>query len=253
MIDTHCHLYTKEFDEDIEAVMTRALDEGITRFYLPAIDAGCTKRMNTLEDKFPGLCFSMVGLHPCSVKENVEEELQHLKDLLNQRKFIGVGETGLDFFWDKTFIKEQYYALETQIELALQYNLPLILHTRKATQQTIDVIAKYKDTDLKGIFHCFGGSLAEAKQIIDLNFSLGIGGVLTYKNAGIAEVLEHVDMRYIVLETDAPYLAPVPMRGKRNESSYLKYVVEKLAFIKKISVEEAKEITSRNAEKIFGV
>ena len=253
MIDTHCHLYTKEFDEDIEAVMTRALDEGITRFYLPAIDAGCTKRMNTLEDKFPGHCFSMVGLHPCSVKENVEEELQHLKDLLNQRKFIGVGETGLDFFWDKTFIKEQYYALETQIELALQYNLPLILHTRKATQQTIDVIAKYKDTDLKGIFHCFGGSLAEAKQIIDLNFSLGIGGVLTYKNAGIAEVLEHVDMRYIVLETDAPYLAPVPMRGKRNESSYLKYVVEKLAFIKKISVEEAKEITSRNAEKIFGV
>lgn len=253
MIDTHCHLYTKEFDEDIEAVMTRALDEGITRFYLPAIDAGCTKRMNTLEDKFPGHCFSMVGLHPCSVKENVEEELQHLKDLLNQRKFIGVGETGLDFFWDKTFIKEQYYALETQIELALQYNLPLILHTRKATQQTIDVIAKYKDTDLKGIFHCFGGSLAEAKQIIDLNFSLGIGGVLTYKNAGIAELLEHVDMRYIVLETDAPYLAPVPMRGKRNESSYLKYVVEKLAFIKKISVEEAKEITSRNAEKIFGV
>ena len=253
MIDTHCHVYTKEFDEDIEAVMTRALDEGITRFYLPAIDAGCTKRMNTLEDKFPGHCFSMVGLHPCSVKENVEEELQHLKDLLNQRKFIGVGETGLDFFWDKTFIKEQYYALETQIELALQYNLPLILHTRKATQQTIDVIAKYKDTDLKGIFHCFGGSLAEAKQIIDLNFSLGIGGVLTYKNAGIAEVLEHVDMRYIVLETDAPYLAPVPMRGKRNESSYLKYVVEKLAFIKKISVEEAKEITSRNAEKIFGV
>ena len=253
MIDTHCHLYTKEFDEDIEAVMSRALDEGITRFYLPAIDAGCTKRMNTLEDKFPGHCFSMVGLHPCSVKENVEEELQHLKDLLNQRKFIGVGETGLDFFWDKTFIKEQYYALETQIELALQYNLPLILHTRKATQQTIDVIAKYKETDLKGIFHCFGGSLAEAKQIIDLNFSLGIGGVLTYKNAGIAELLEHVDMRYIVLETDAPYLAPVPMRGKRNESSYLKYVVEKLAFIKKISVEEAKEITSRNAEKIFGV
>ena len=253
MIDTHCHLYTKEFDEDIEAVMTRALDEGITRFYMPAIDAGCTKRMNTLEDKFPGHCFSMVGLHPCSVKENVEEELQHLKDLLNQRKFIGVGETGLDFFWNKTFIKEQYYALETQIELALQYNLPLILHTRKATQQTIDVIAKYKETDLKGIFHCFGGSLAEAKQIIDLNFSLGIGGVLTYKNAGIAELLEHVDMRYIVLETDAPYLAPVPMRGKRNESSYLKYVVEKLAFIKKISVEEAKEITSRNAEKIFGV
>ena len=253
MIDTHCHLYTKEFDEDIEAVMNRALDEGITRFYLPAIDASCTKRMNSLELKFPAHCFSMVGLHPCSVKENVEEELQHLKDLLKQRKFIGIGETGLDFFWDKTFIKEQYHALETQIELALQYDLPLILHTRKATQQTIDVIAKYKNTHLTGIFHCFGGSLPEAKQIIDLNFSLGIGGVVTYKNAGIAEVLEHVDMRHIVLETDAPYLAPVPMRGKRNESSYLKYVVEKLALIKKISIEEAKYITSQNAEKIFGV
>ena len=253
MIDTHCHLYTKEFDEDIDLVVERALKEGITKFYLPAIDAGCTKQMDKLENKFPALCFAMAGLHPCSVKENYEEELEHVKNLLKQRTFKGIGETGLDFYWDKTFVKEQYLALETQIELALQYNLPLILHTRNATQETIDVVKKYEGKGLKGIFHCFGGTLNEAEQIISMDFYLGIGGVITYKNAGLAEVLEHIDMKHIVLETDSPYLSPVPMRGKRNESSYLKFIVEKLALVKQISVEEAKQITTVNAEKIFGI
>ena len=252
MIDTHCHLYTKEFDDDIDLVIERALNEGITKFYLPAIDAGCTKRMDDLENKFPSYCFAMAGLHPCSVKENYKEELLHVQKLLEQRKFKGIGETGLDFYWDKTFVNEQYIALEIQIELALQYNLPLILHTRNATQETIDVVKKYEGKGLKGIFHCFGGTLYEADQITGMNFFLGIGGVITYKNAGLAEVLEHIDIKHIVMETDAPYLSPVPMRGKRNESSYLKFIVEKLALVKGISVEEAKQISTVNAEKIFG-
>lgn len=253
MIDTHCHLYSTEFDEDIEQVMARAAVEDVTKFYLPAIDAGFTDNMNKIETLFPGKCFAMAGLHPCSVKENFEDELLHVETLLQQRSFKGIGETGLDFYWDKTFVKEQYIALERQIEYALDYNLPLILHTRNATQQTIDVVKKYSSRGLKGIFHCFGGSLHEANQITEMNFYLGIGGVVTYKNAGLPEVLKGVDMKHIVLETDAPYLTPVPMRGKRNESSYLKYIVEKLALIKEVSEDEVKEITTINAEKIFGL
>ena len=252
MIDTHCHLYTKEFDEDLDLVIERALIEDITKFYLPAIDAGCTKRMDDLENKFPARCFAMAGLHPCSVKENYEEELLHVTNLLKQRAFKGIGETGLDFYWDKTFVKEQYIALNVQIGLALKYNLPLILHTRNATKETIDVVKKYEGKGLKGIFHCFGGTLYEAEQITGMNFFLGIGGVITYKNSGLTEVLMNIGMKHIVLETDSPYLSPVPMRGKRNESSYLKFIVEKLALVKRISVEEAKQITTANAEKIFG-
>ena len=253
MIDTHCHLYSNEFDGDIELVMARATAEGIVKFYLPAIDAGFTESMNRIEKLFPDKCFAMAGLHPCSVKENFEDELNHVETLLQQRPFKGIGETGLDFYWDKTFVNEQYKALERQIEYALEYKLPLILHTRNATQQTIDVVKKHVPRGLKGIFHCFGGSLHEANQITEMNFYLGIGGVVTYKNAGLPEVLKLVDMKHIVLETDAPYLTPVPMRGKRNESSYLKYVVEKLALVKDISEEEVRSITTFNAEKIFGV
>ena len=253
MIDTHCHLYVEEFEKDIEKVMDRALMEGITKFYLPAIDSFYIQKMNLLEQKYPNQCFAMAGLHPCSVKENYKEELAKVDSLLLEKKFKGIGETGLDFYWDKTFLAQQYEALEHQIALALQYDLPLILHTRNATQETIDVIKKYSSTSLRGIFHCFGGSLNEAEQIIDLNFYLGIGGVVTYKNAGLAEVLVNIDIKNIVLETDAPYLSPVPMRGKRNESSYLKFIAEKLALIKNISVEQIKNITTLNAQKIFGV
>jgi TatD DNase family protein len=253
MIDTHCHLYTKEFNEDIDAVIQRASSIGVTKFYLPAIDKSCTDSINTLEKKYPEKCFAMAGLHPCSVAENYEEEIAHIKWQLQQRKFCGIGETGLDFYWDKTFIKQQYECLEIQIELALHYNIPLILHTRDALHETIEVIKKYKDTALTGIFHCFGGSLEQANDIIKTGFYMGIGGVLTYKNAGLGEVLKNVDIKHLVLETDAPYLTPVPFRGKRNESSYLKYVVEKLADVKSISVEEVESITTHNAEKIFGV
>lgn len=252
MIDTHCHLYSTEFADDIEKVLERAQLEGITKFYLPAIDSAFTNSMDLLEQKYPNRCFAMAGLHPCSVKENYEEELEKVKMFLQKRKFSGIGETGLDFYWDKSFVTQQYDALHQQIEFALQYDLPLILHTRNATQETIDVVKKYENTSLTGIFHCFGGNLKEAEEIINLNFYLGIGGVVTYKNAGLAEVLAQIDIKHIVLETDAPYLSPVPMRGNRNESSYLKYIVEKIALVKNISKDEVENITTLNAEKIFG-
>ncbi len=253
MIDTHCHLYVSEFDEDLETVIRNAEMEDVKKFYLPAIDSSFTERMNVLVAKYPNDCKPMVGLHPCSVKENFLVEIDHILEQLDKKNYAGIGETGLDFYWDKTFVTQQYQALEIQIELALQQNLPLILHTRNAMQETIEIIKKYKHTSLRGIFHCFSGSYEQAKEIIKTGFYLGIGGVLTYKNAGLPAVLERLDLQQIVLETDAPYLTPVPFRGKRNESSYLKYIAQKLADVKNISVEEVKIITTQNAEKIFGV
>ena len=250
-IDTHCHLYSDEFKNDLDNVIQRAESEGVERFYLPSIDSKSIDAMLELSKKFPEKCIPMMGLHPCYVKENYIEELVIIKKWLSKEKFVAIGEIGLDFYWDKTFTKQQYNAFRTQIELALQYNLPVILHTRDAMQQTIDTIKEYVPKGIRGIFHCFGGTYENAVEIINAGFYLGIGGVLTYKKSGLSEVLEKIDLRHLVLETDAPYLAPVPFRGKRNESSYLKYIAEKLAEVKKISVEEVAQITSANAEKIF--
>lgn len=251
MIDTHCHLYVEELMPEIDAVLCRAQKAGIDKFYLPAIDSGTTAAMLKLEEMYPGKCMAMIGLHPCSVNEQYREELDHIHRLLQQRRFAAIGETGLDFYWDTTYKTEQYLALEKQIEWALEYKLPLVLHTRNAMQETIDVVKKYKGTGLKGIFHCFGGTLHEAEQIIACDFLLGIGGVVTYKKSTLPEVLASIDMKHIVLETDAPYLAPVPYRGKRNESSYMVETAKKLAEIKNISYEEADVITTANAEKLF--
>ena len=251
MIDTHCHLYVPELMDDIDAVICRAEAAGVHTFYLPAIDCASTKQMLSLEELYPGKCFAMIGLHPCSVKQNYEEELEHISRLLSERSFAAIGEAGLDFYWDTTFKAEQYLALEKQVSMALQYDLPLVLHTRNAMQETIDVVKKYSSTGLRGIFHCFGGSLEEANQIIDCGFLLGIGGVVTYKKSGLGEVLKEVSLDHIVLETDAPYLAPVPYRGKRNESSYMLEVAKKIAEIKGISLEEVDEKTTHNATALF--
>ena len=253
IIDTHCHLYLDEFKNDIPEVIKRAEDEGISKFYLPGIDSSEIENMLLLETKFPGKCIAMMGLHPCHVKENYLEELAVVKEWLAKRKFAAVGEIGLDFYWDKNFVMQQYEAFRLQIELSLQYDLPIVIHTRNAIRETIDVVKEFVPRGARGIFHCFGGSVENAKEIINAGFYLGIGGVLTYKKSGLAEVLEEVDLKHIVLETDSPYLTPVPFRGKRNESSYLKYVVEKLADVKKVSVEEVAAVTSANAEKIFGL
>jgi TatD DNase family protein len=251
LIDTHTHLYLSEFSSDIDNVIQRAIDEGVEKFYLPAIDSSETESLLALETKFPGNIFAMAGLHPCSVKENFKEELDKIQKQLSKRKFAAIGETGLDFYWDTTFTKEQYESLHVHAAWAIQYRRPLVLHTRNAMQETIDVVKSFNGKNLFGIFHCFSGSLQNAKDIIDAGFLLGIGGVLTFKNSGVAEVIKEIDLKYLVLETDAPYLAPAPFRGKRNESSYLKYVVQKLAEIKEMQVEEVARQTTKNAEAVF--
>lgn len=250
LIDTHCHLYLEDFELDIEEVVNRAKISGVEKFYLPAVDSNTTAAMLELEAKYPGKFLSMMGLHPCSVKSNYEKELALVEDWLSKRKFAAIGEIGLDFFWDKTFIKEQYEVFKLQIEMAIDYELPIVIHTRNAMEETIDVVKQYKG-QVKGIFHCFGGSLEEANQVTDLGFYLGIGGVVTYKKSGLAEVIKQIDIRHLVLETDAPYLTPVPFRGKRNESSYLTYIVEKIAEVKEMTIKEVAEITSENALKVF--
>ncbi|MGN6492062.1 MAG: TatD family hydrolase [Agriterribacter sp.] len=251
IVDTHCHLYSEDFERDRKAMIARAQDEGVARFYLPNIDSGSIKGMLQLENDYPGVCFSMMGIHPCYIKENYKEELQIVEEWLQKRNFAAVGEIGLDFYWDKTYTSQQYEAFHQQIVWAKQYKLPIVIHTRDAMQQSIDVVKEHAGKDLRGIFHCFGGSVNEASQIISMGFLLGIGGVLTYKKSGLREVLKEIGLEYIVLETDAPYLTPVPFRGKRNESAYLKYIIETLAEIKNTSVEEVARITTANANLIF--
>lgn len=232
-------------------MMQRAFDKGIERFYLPGIDSEVIDRMFELEKSYPGKCICMMGLHPCSVNEKYREELSIVEQWLTQRRFAAVGEIGLDFYWDKTFTDQQYEAFHYQVNLALQYHLPIVIHTRNAMQETIDVVKQYTPKGLHGIFHCFSGNYDDARQVIDAGFLLGIGGVVTYKNGGLAEWLAKVPLENIVLETDAPYLTPVPFRGKRNESSYLIYVAEKLASVYQVSVDEIGRITSENALKVF--
>lgn len=253
LTDTHCHLYSDELITDIDAIIKRATNEQVTKFYLPAIDSTTHEAMLLLQEKFPGKCIAMMGLHPCSVKENYLTELQLVEEWLGKKKFVAVGEIGLDFYWDKTFTAQQYDAFRQQIELALRYKLPIVIHTRNAMAETIAVVKEYAGKRLNGIFHCFGGTYQDAVDIIDMGFYLGIGGVVTYKNSGLAQVIQKIDMQHLVLETDAPYLTPVPFRGKKNESSYLKYVADAIAAIKNVTKEELAAVTTANAEKIFGI
>ncbi len=251
IIDTHCHLYAEEFENDIEQVIAVAQQESVQQFYLPNIDSSSIESMLQLEAKYPEVCIPMMGLHPCSVNADYQKELQIVENWLQKRRFAAVGEIGLDFYWDRTFEIQQYEVFRRQTALALQYQLPIVIHTRNAMQQCIDVVSEYAGSGLKGIFHCFGGSIQEAEKIIDLGFYLGIGGVLTYKKSVLPAVLEHISLNHMVLETDSPYLAPVPKRGKRNESAYLKYIITALAEIKHTSPEEIARITTANATFVF--
>ena len=250
-IDSHTHIYLSEFASDIDSVIDRAQKENIKKYFLPAIDSSHHNEMILLEEKFPDKCVAMMGLHPCSVKENYLDELKIVEDWLNKKQFIAIGEIGLDFYWDKTFTKQQYEAFQIQMQWALNKNMPIVIHTRNAIQEAIEVVLPFSKKGLTGIFHCFGDDYATAKKIMDMNFYLGIGGVVTYKNSGLNEVLKEVPLTSIVLETDAPYLTPVPFRGKRNEPSYIKIIAEKIASIKEVSLEEVANITSANTEKIF--
>ena len=251
LIDTHCHIYSKEFDPDRPEMLARAENEGVIKMLMPAIDASTHDEMLNLEKDHSGKGYAMMGLHPCSVKENYLEELRHVQQFFEKRSFIGVGETGLDFYWDLSFTKQQYEVFQQQIGWAMQYDIPVVIHSRNSIDECIGMIEKNQTGKLKGVFHCFSGTIEQARKIIDLNFFLGIGGVLTFKNSGLDKVMEQLDLNNIILETDAPYLAPVPFRGKRNECSYIKYVAEKLAEVKKISVEEVGDVTTANAKRLF--
>jgi TatD DNase family protein len=252
MVDTHCHLYSEGLLEQVDEIISRARDKAVNRFYLPAIDNSTHEKMIRLESRFPAECFAMMGLHPCSVNAAYQEELAIVKQWLDKRPFVAIGEIGLDYYWDITFKTEQQEAFRLQINWALERNCPIVIHTRNAMDDTIGIIEEYVDKGLKGIFHCFSGNSADAARIMKTGFYFGIGGVLTYKNSGLAEALTEVPMERIVLETDSPYLAPVPFRGKQNESSYLVYIAGKLAELKGISMDEVARITSNNAQNIFG-
>ena len=252
LIDTHSHIYLPEFETDRAQMLERAEKEGIKKVFMPAIDSSTHGAMIKLEEDHRESCLSMMGLHPCSVKENPGAELKTVLDFLEKRPFIAIGETGLDFYWDKTFIQQQYLAFHKQIEWALHYDIPVVIHSRNSIDECIKVIKENQKGKLKGVFHCFSGNIEQAGQITGLGFYMGIGGVLTFKNSGLDAVMEKLNLDNVVLETDAPYLAPVPFRGKRNEPSYLKYVLEKLAKIKDKSVEEIAAVTTLNAEKLFG-
>ncbi|MBP9213789.1 MAG: TatD family hydrolase [Chitinophagaceae bacterium] len=252
LIDTHCHLYASEFDADRTLMIERAQHIGIQEFYLPGIDSEAIDGMLNLEKQYPNICFPMMGLHPCYVKDNYLQELNIVENWLKQRKFVAIGEIGLDFYWDKTFATQQQEAFEQQMQWALDYRLPIVIHTREAMQATIDAVKPFAKKGLKGIFHCFSGSYESAKEIIGMDFLLGIGGVVTYKNAGLSEVVGKLDLKHLVLETDAPYLSPVPFRGKRNESSYLEFVLKKIVEVKQITIEEVATITTQNAKELFG-
>jgi len=252
LVDTHSHIYLPEFDTDRGAMLERAENESVKRIYLPAIDSSTHELMLNLEKDYPGKCFPMMGLHPCSVKENFREELEIAKAHLARRAFIAIGEIGLDFYWDLTHTREQEQAFHEQVEWALAADLPIVIHSRNSIDECIQVVQHHQKGKLKGVFHCFSGNEGQARQIIDLGFYLGIGGVVTFKNSGLDIVMSGISLEHVILETDAPYLAPVPFRGKRNEPSYIKFVVEKLAEIKKISKEEVAEITTLHSEKLFG-
>ena len=251
--DTHTHLYSEAFSEDRPEMIRRALDENISRFFIPAIDSTYTDAMLKLEADFPNYVFLMMGLHPTSVKENYKEELSHVEDMLAKRKFFAIGEIGIDLYWDKSTLQIQIEAFKHQINLAKHYKLPIVIHCREAFDEIFEVLEEMKSDDLFGIFHCFTGNLDQAKKAISYNMKLGIGGVVTFKNGGIDKILNQIDLKDIVLETDSPYLAPKLYRGKRNESSYIIKVVEKLSEIYGIPAEKIAEITTQNSKDIFNI
>jgi TatD DNase family protein len=251
MIDTHAHIYLSEFDQDRNEVLDRAANEGIVRILMPNIDFKSIDSMLLCEQKNPNYCVSMMGLHPCSVSRDFQRQLYEIESWLGQRKFAAVGEIGLDLFWDKTLFDLQKEAFRIQCELAVKHALPIVIHSRDAVDESIELIKPYCERGLKGVFHCFSGSLDQAITITGLGFSLGIGGVVTFKNGGLDKVLPEIGLEYLILETDSPYLAPVPFRGKRNEPMYTKFVCSKVADLTKKTVEEIDKFTTSNAVRLF--
>ncbi|UTZ36185.1 TatD family hydrolase [Vibrio campbellii] len=253
MIDTHAHIYASEFDNDRDEVVKRALEQGIDKILLPNIDLESIEPMLKTEAAYPEICRSMMGLHPCYVDGNVEQTLAIIRGWFEKHNFIAVGEIGIDLYWDKTFRAEQEMAFVTQLNWAKEMNLPVVIHTRDSIEETLTLLRQEQDGSLRGVFHCFGGSVEEAQAINELGFHLGLGGVSTFKNGGMDKVIPHLDMNWVILETDCPYLAPVPHRGKRNEPAYTSLVAARVAELHGERVEEIDAITTKNAEALFNL
>jgi len=251
-IDTHTHLYEAQFDEDRDVMIRRAIEAGVKKMYMPNCDSITIPAMLGIEESWPENCYSMIGLHPVYVKENYRQELKLIEEWADRKRFYAVGEIGLDKYWDLTFFEQQKEAFAFQMDLALRYQLPVVIHSRESTQDCIDIVRSKQNGTLTGIFHCFSGTPDEARQITDLGLLLGIGGVVTFKKSTLPDIVAQTDLKYIVLETDAPYLAPTPYRGKRNESSYIPIIAQKVAEIKNITLDEVAAVTTANAEIIFG-
>ncbi len=253
IIDTHTHLYLNQFKDDIDLVINRSKEIGVKKFIFPAIDSSHFNDMHSLKNKYPDNIYLMSGLHPTDVKKNFKDELEFVVNSLKTYDYVAIGEIGIDLYWDKSFLNEQQEAFEFQIRLAIKRDLPIVIHCREAFDEIFEILDKENCDKLRGVFHCFTGTLEQALRAIDLGFVLGIGGVVTFKNGGIDKFLNQIDLKHLVLETDAPYLAPVPFRGKRNESSYIIYVIDKLSEIYGLSKEEIADITTKNAEKVFAL
>jgi len=253
IIDTHAHVYLEDFDEDAQLIIERAEEEDVKQILLPNIDMSSVDRLLSLCDKHPSLYKPMIGLHPCYVKEDYQSQLDQLKNYLEREDVVAVGEIGIDLYWDKTFKKEQVEAYRTQIEWSREKKLPFVIHSRESLDLTISIVEEMQDGNLKGVFHCFNGTEEQAKRIMDCGFFMGIGGVVTFKNAGVDKTVAKLPMEYLVVETDAPYLSPVPHRGSRNEPSYVSKVVDKLAEVQKLDRSEVCRITTENAKKLFSL
>jgi len=250
LIDTHTHLFLKEFDEDRDEMMKRTLENGVKKVYLPNIDSSTTSQMLQMEEDYDW-AKPMIGLHPCSVENNVQKELAHIEAYLKKHKFAAIGEIGLDFYWDTTYKEQQIEVFKKEIDLALAYDLPIVIHARNSLDECIEIVQAKQNGHLKGIFHCFSGTLEQANKIIDLDFLMGIGGIVTFKNANLPKIIKDINIKYLVLETDSPYLAPTPHRGKRNESSYIPLIAEKIAEVQGISMGEVAAVTSENAQQLY--
>ena len=253
IVDTHTHLYLDKFKEDIDKVISRAKENGVSKFIFPAIDSSHFENMHKLKNRYPENIYLMTGLHPTDVKENYKEELDFITKTLKNHNYVAIGEIGIDLYWDKNYLTQQQEAFKFQIRLAIKHDLPIVIHCREAFDEIFEILEKENCDKLRGVFHCFTGTLEEAQRAIDLGFLLGIGGVVTFKNGGIDKFLHQIDLKHIVMETDSPYLAPVPYRGKRNESSYIIYVLEKLSQLYKLPKEQIAIITTNNAEKMFSL
>ena len=251
MIDTHAHIYSDQYRKDRSSMIENAFSAGVEKIFMPNIDERSIKGMIELEEKYPGKCFSMMGLHPCSVSKNYEKQMALIESHLERRKFVAIGEIGLDYYWSMDLVAEQEIVLIRQLHLAEKYKLPIVVNCRNSTTETIKILENEAVNGLTGIFHCFSGSLEEAEKIISLGFKLGIGGVVTYKNGGLDKVIPYVELKHLVLETDCPYLPPVPHRGERNEPAFLSFIAKKIAELKNVDVEEVTKVTTGNALELF--